>query len=316
MQFLRPLALHSVLAAGILCAGCANTESFQLADREFDPVVEDPAYPAGTGPVVLVDAAHGNYHTLETGYDAFGRLLERDGYVVRSAETEIDESLLAQCGILVISNALFGGRGEPWVLPAHSAFSTEEIQVLTEWVVDGGSLLLIADHMPLPGAAADLAAAFGIVFYNGFAMSSVDQNSTFVLSRGAGTLMDHAITRGRSAAEHIDHVKLFTGQAFRALVPVEPLLIPPPETEVLLPTVAWEFSEVTARVSADGLYQGLVLHHGKGRVAIFGEAAMFTAQISSRNGVTRLMGMNDPEAEDNQQFLLNVMHWLSGLLGA
>jgi hypothetical protein len=109
-------------------------------------------------------------------------------------------------------------------------------------------------------------------------------------------------------------VKLFTGQAFRALVPVEPLLIPPAETEVLLPTTAWEFSPATPRVSADGLYQGLVLRHGAGRVAVFGEAAMFTAQFSTRDGVTRFMGMNDPEAQGNQQFLLNVLHWLSGLL--
>jgi hypothetical protein len=300
----------------MLIVSCAAQESFQLADHEFDPVVDDPAYALGTGPVVLVDAAHGNYHTLETGYGAFGRLLERDGYEVRSAEIKVSEALLAEADILVISNALFGGPEEPWELPARSAFAKGEIETLAGWVVNGGSLLLIADHMPMPGATADLAAAFGIVFYNGFAMSAADQSSVFTLSRDEGTLLDHAITSGRNAAEHIDHVKLFTGQAFRALVPVEPLLIPPPDTEVLLPTTAWEFSPATARVSADGLYQGLVLRHGAGRVAVFGEAAMFTAQFASRDGVTRFMGMNDPEAADNQQFLLNVVHWLSGLLGA
>ena len=304
-----------LLAAGMLSAGCTTDGSFQLADHEFDPVVDDPAYPQGTGPVVLVDAAHGNYHTLATGYHAFGRLLECDGYDVRSAETEVSEDLLAEAGILVISNALFGGRGEPWELPARSAFRQHEIEILADWVSDGGSLLLIADHMPMPGAAADLAAAFGIVFYNGFAMHVGDHKGVFSLSQGEGTLVDHAIMRGRSESEHVEHVKLFTGQAFRALVPVEPLLIPPVDTEVLLPTVAWEFSAATARVSADGLYQGLVLRHGAGRVAVFGEAAMFTAQFATDNGVTSFMGMNDPEAQDNQQFVLNVLHWLSGLLG-
>ena len=51
---------------------------------------------------------------------------------------------------------------------------------------------------------------------------------------------------------------------------------------------------------------------GKGRVAIFGEAAMFSAQLAGPQ--KRPMGMNDPVAKQNPQFLLNIMHWLSGLL--
>jgi hypothetical protein len=47
-------------------------------------------------------------------------------------------------------------------------------------------------------------------------------------------------------------------------------------------------------------------------VAVFGEAAMFTAQVSGAN--RRPMGMNDPGAPENAQFLLNVLHWLTGLL--
>jgi len=39
---------------------------------------------------------------------------------------------------------------------------------------------------------------------------------------------------------------------------------------------------------------------------------MFTAQL---NGPDRVpMGMNDPQAKQNYQLLLNVMHWLSGAL--
>jgi len=51
---------------------------------------------------------------------------------------------------------------------------------------------------------------------------------------------------------------------------------------------------------------------GKGRVAVFGEAAMFSAQLAGPNKAP--MGMNAPIAAQNPQFLLNVMHWLSGLL--
>jgi hypothetical protein len=38
---------------------------------------------------------------------------------------------------------------------------------------------------------------------------------------------------------------------------------------------------------------------------------MFSAQLSGLPG--RPMGMNDPIASENPQFLLNLMQWLSGL---
>jgi hypothetical protein len=56
----------------------------------------------------------------------------------------------------------------------------------------------------------------------------------------------------------------------------------------------------------------VVMKVGKGRVAIFGEAAMFSAQLGGPQKLP--MGMNAPVAKQNPQFLLNVMHWLSGLL--
>jgi hypothetical protein len=52
---------------------------------------------------------------------------------------------------------------------------------------------------------------------------------------------------------------------------------------------------------------------GKGRVAAFGEAAMFSAQVAGQ--ARRPMGFNNPEAAQNAQFVINVMHWLTGLLG-
>ena len=54
-----------------------------------------------------------------------------------------------------------------------------------------------------------------------------------------------------------------------------------------------------------------MLDHGQGRLAVFGEAAMFTAQIFD-GGRTRV-GMNAPEAPDNLRLLRNVMRWLSRL---
>ncbi|MBI3578718.1 MAG: hypothetical protein HY089_04810 [Ignavibacteriales bacterium] len=81
---------------------------------------------------------------------------------------------------------------------------------------------------------------------------------------------------------------------------------------LLMPEVAWQFSKLTPRTSASQMLQGAVLHYNKGRVAVFGEAAMFSAQVSGpRRAPT---GMNSPSAPQNGQFLLNVLHWLSKLL--
>ena len=80
----------------------------------------------------------------------------------------------------------------------------------------------------------------------------------------------------------------------------------------LMPDVAWEFGTNTRIVPVDGWYQAAVAHVGRGRVAAFGEAAMFTAQWAGPdNG---WFGLRSPGAEQNQQFLLNVAHWLSGLI--
>ncbi len=48
----------------------------------------------------------------------------------------------------------------------------------------------------------------------------------------------------------------------------------------------------------------------RGRLAVFGEAAMFSAQLSGPD--RRPMGMNAPVARDNYRYVLNILHWLSG----
>ena len=65
----------------------------------------------------------------------------------------------------------------------------------------------------------------------------------------------------------------------------------------------WRVSET---VSAAGRAQAVALPFGKGRVVVFGEAAMLSAQNVN-------FGMNYP-GTDNRQLVLNVVHWLSGLL--
>jgi hypothetical protein len=285
----------------------------QVADTAFDPPLPQPAFPRDKGPLVFLDEGHFNFHTLAGRYAPFARLLRRDGFVLRPLKAPWTEAALAPAKVLVVANAIAerNARGD-WSLPTPSAFTEKEIEAIRDWVAGGGALFLIADHMPFPGANAALAEVFGIRFNNGFATDSTCDAAEFVFRRADGSLADDPVTMGRQRLEQIDSVRTFTGQAFRVGGDARPLLKLAKGAVVLMPVKAWEFSDSTPRLPADGMLQGAVLVHGKGRVAVFGEAAMFSAQVSGAQ--RRQMGMNAPAAVQNPQFLLNVMHWLVGML--
>lgn len=90
------------------------------------------------------------------------------------------------------------------------------------------------------------------------------------------------------------------------------MLVLPDGTQLLMPEVAWDFSAQTQRRDASGQLQGAALKVGRGRIAAFGEAGMFTAQLSEQTG--QPVGMNHPDAAHNARFILNVLHWLAAIL--
>lgn len=73
--------------------------------------------------------------------------------------------------VLVIANALHAHNVSNWAKPIYQAFSSQEIKDIKSWVNNGGSLLLISDHMPFPGAIDSLAFSFGVL--DGFARDSI-----------------------------------------------------------------------------------------------------------------------------------------------
>ncbi len=297
----------------VLLSGVAVAQ--QSADPNFRPQVSDPAYMPGTGPRIGIDAAHKNWHTAAGRFAPFAHLLEADGYQVQSFTTAFTLSRLSEIDVLVVANAAADTlSAESERLPTATAFTSEEVATISRWVADGGRLLLIADHMPSGGEAHELAAAFGVLFTNGFAYSGVGNPLPDMFRRSEGLLGDHPITRGRRADEAIDSVATFRGQAFQVTrSAVNPLLVYGPTAFSVLPVdAAADFADDTPRVPSPGWFQGIALTHGAGRVAIFGEAAMFTAQVFGQQ--QRKLGMSHPAATQNAQFVLNVMHWLSDLL--
>jgi hypothetical protein len=255
---------------------------------------------------------------MEGRYKPFATLLQRDGYRVRPSTSQFSAQSLQGVDILVIANprAESTAAQEPnYTLPTPSAFTDAEIEAVRQWVHNGGSLFLIADHFPWPGSTENLAAAFGVRTLNGYAMreSSKDPDFYFRRSNSTEVLGNHPIANGRTATESVNKVVSFTGSAFRVDADrnAQPLLTLGPDVVSIQTERAWTWNSSTPRIPVAGDPQGAVMRAGEGRVAMFGEAAMFTAQLRSDGSK---MGMNAPYAEQNYKFLLNVSHWLSGLL--
>ncbi len=153
-----------VILATVLTA--LSLQAQQVGDPDFDPILQSPVYEKGIGPAIFIDEAHNNFHTLNGRYHSFAKLLQKDGYNLKAFTEEFTKTGLENAKILVIANALHESNTKDWILPNPSAFTKNEIAAVVDWVKAGGSLFLIADHMPFPGAAADLAAAFGFEFNN------------------------------------------------------------------------------------------------------------------------------------------------------
>lgn len=277
-----------------------NLLAQQVADTAFSPVITSPHYPAGKGSIVVVDAAHNNFHTLDNRYTPFGKVLAGDGYRLQSNSRPLTAAILQGCRIYVISNPLDSSNIGRWRVPTPSAFSPAEISAIHDWVLQGGRLLLIADHMPFAGAAQALAQSFGFRFLNCFALDN--RNRSYErFYRENGSLADNDLTRG------VDTVVTFTGSAFKIPAAAKPLLTLKNYT-LSLPAVAWQFEENTPTLPGEGFSQGAFMEYGKGKIVVMGEAAMFSAQLAGagRNPV----GMNCPEAGGNVQLLINLIHWL------
>jgi hypothetical protein len=311
-QIKLSITIVLVFVTAILCFAQDTTSTVEpprTADLSFHPPINRPAYPKGKGPLVLIDEAHNNFHTAAGTYIPFATLIERDGYVVKRLKDKITPERLYRTKILVIADAQPPPKkGDP------PTFSKHEIDVLNTWVKEGGSLFLITDHMPDPVAIKELAGSFGVEVNNGYVLNGYfqGQERPIVFKRSDKSLAEGPVTNGRDSSERIGAIATFSGSAFKTGPEFQPVLVLGPDKRSWMPKKLYEIHEDTPSISVAGWYQGAVAKFAQGKMALFSEAAMFTAQIFDR-GKMRI-GMNNPLAKDNAQLLLNVMHWLSGLL--
>ena len=110
MRFISTVAVFVLVAF-------ADAGAQQVADSSFHPSVSEPTYPEATGPTVLIDEAHFNFHTASGRHLPFARLLRRDGYVVTASAVRFSRESLIDADILVISNAIAEQDQDDWSLP-------------------------------------------------------------------------------------------------------------------------------------------------------------------------------------------------------
>ncbi len=251
-------------------------------------------------PRIVVDAGHGNAHTIDGRYRAFAEELRAGGAVVESA-TSLPADL-AGVDLLVIA----GARG-PREDSTRSAFTAEELVTVRAYVEAGGALLLVTDHPPIAHAMQPLLAQFGVdgglgeVWDEAHKAEGMDA-SNIVYERPR--LGRHPILDG------VTRVMTFTGQSLSVPGNATPLLLLGETAVDVHPKLIsvegtrrrYELGDPTP---AKGRAQALALTAGKGRVVITGEAAMLTAQVE--NG--RPFGMN-VTGVDNRRFLHNLVGWL------
>lgn len=323
------LQLIIVLVLTVTMSGPLGGQQSSVAYRYAN---RDPAYAIGQGPIVCVDEGHSNLHTLSGTYAPLGTLLRDDGYQVQPL-TNWSPEALGRCRVVVIANALAQTNVGDRALPHPPAFNKSELDVLAAWLTGGGSLLLIADHAPFPGAAKDLGLLLGVDMLDAFAAASAkagvltvfgspdipdaiwrqyaaDRNlppSLFdEILANPGSISAHPIMRGRNEQERVPWVVTFTGHAFHASDRVEPLLRFGPRASAGLDRPD------AASFPIAGWLQAAAINFGKGRAVVLGEASACTAQ---EGGPRRIpTGMNTPIAPHNARFCLNVLHWLSGIL--
>ncbi len=278
----------------------------QVTDENFNYPVSLPMYQIGSGPLILFDEAHNNASTLKGTYSTFGKLLASDGYKVISSKEKASYELLKKAKIYVTVNAMYDM--ENWNLPARSAFSQEEINELSTWVADGGSLFLVTDHMPCGASVNELAGRFGINVMNGFAIRKDGRSEVF--SKEKKTLISNEITSPQG--KEIDSIMCWGGTGFIVPPHAQVISVLGDDYQIYLPSdvsqIKKRLSETIPYISGRGLVNGAYLKFGKGRIVIFGDGAPFSAQLQGVKSEKR--GMNHPKAAQNAQFLFNIIHWL------
>jgi hypothetical protein len=309
---MKRLTTHSTLAV-LLIAGMARAEWPMSNDPEFDATVREPTYPEAQGPVILLDGSHHNFFIQWDFIRPFTDLAAADGYRPVIDDETFTAGYLARFDIVMIITALPFDFTTKTEVTTETTFTGTEIAALYDWVNAGGSLLVFSEHAPFDQAINPLLQRFGISSSVGTVVDMEHHDKTLgmpgfiVFSRENGFLNgEHPITNGRNNSEAIDSVVTFGGSSLTGEGYVNLFRL----------SQAAENREHQTGVGPVGMgnSQALAGSVGEGKIVAIGDSNGFTAMnFRLEDGSSLSAGMNT-ENHEWKQFVLNVLHWLSGEL--
>jgi len=308
---MKLLTTHSIVLI-LLTACIARTEWPVSNDTAFEATVQTPTYPESQGPTILLDGGHHNFFIQWDFIKPFADLAEADGYQPVIGDEIFTPGYLANFDIVMIITALPFDFTTKTAVTTETTFTSAEIAALYDWVEMGGSLLVFSEHAPFDQAINPLLERFGISSSVGTVVDKEQLDKTLglhriVFSRENGFLNEeHPIVKGRNNGEAIDSVVTFGGSSLTGEGYTNLLRLSPTAENRQHPTGVGPIGM--------GSSQALAGSVGEGKIVAFGDSNGFTAMIFKReDGSSTSVGMNT-ENHEWKQFVLNVLHWLSGEL--
>jgi hypothetical protein len=318
----RKMPAHSTWFPLKVCLGLAallaatSLPSAQERDPAFDSTVPHPSF-TSAHPRLMIDNGHFNARTpVGRNIDeTFSALFKNDGYEIVHNDQRFAPDTVKDAKILVIASA---SGGTSYALAGNPAFTAEEVDHLASWVRRGGSLLLLFDHFPIAAAAERLTKAFGVEIELGLASDAdhdvspagcpICSHGWVEYSRKNGLLGDHAITRGRDASERINRIVTFGGSSLSTSNGEgEFLRLGPAATNV-------QYNNGAPPGQTARRAQAAAFRFGEGRVVMLADTNTVAAQVAEVTPGSQMRTGMGYAGVDNRQLLLNIVHWLSGLL--
>jgi hypothetical protein len=211
-----------LIIAYLLIFSVLISSAQQTNDSLFNTTVAHPAY-KNTRPRILIDAAHFNlFSTITNRIEPLTKLLEADGYRIDTESSRFSKNELSTHQIVIILTAQGGPpESDSTFFPA---FTDSEIDVLYNWIKNGGSLLFGVDHSPYSYAGEKLLRRLGVGIQFGVIEDSVysegglekgpdGRQMNLVFSRENRLLGNHAIIIGLGPDEAIIKVGVSRGQS-------------------------------------------------------------------------------------------------------
>ena len=286
--------------------------SKQIIDTTFDTAIINPAHSVKQ-PIVGYDEGHRNAFKVTGRMKKLGELLQNDGYKIIVDTGRFTSSKLLNYDILITGGAI----GNLGIETFPQAYTPQEIEAIYNWIVQGGSLLLMTDHPPFDTSVTALVSGLGSKSGVGIVLDSVNsfkprdkqefRPGWIIFSKENKGLGNHPILMGRNKTERINRVMTQGGSSITG---------PTGSINILSFSKSAE-NQMHRTFIGPTLIQAaqLVAYNlGKGRVVITADGTLFSAQtVTLQDGGTFGLGMSRTDF-DNRQLVLNIMHWLSGAI--